>query len=78
MDHASNPANHALACTHSASYPAFMEVCEKVMDKKTLPIESASKMLGHGRIASTQLYAKIVNKKVEGDMRVLEGKLRFG
>jgi hypothetical protein len=35
-------------------------------------------MLGHRRIATTQHYAKIVDKKVEEDMRVLVGKLRFG
>ena len=43
-----------------------------------VPIESVSKMLGHRRIATTQHYARIIDKKVEEDMRVLEGKLRFG
>jgi hypothetical protein len=47
------------------------------MDKKTLPIESVSKMLGHGRIATKQHYAWIVDKKIEEDMRVLQVKSWF-
>jgi hypothetical protein len=46
------------------------------LKKKT--IENVSKMLGNRRISATQHCAKTVDKKVEEDMRVLEGKLRFG
>lgn len=35
---------------------------------KGVPIESVSKMLGHTSIKTTQLYARITNKKIEEDM----------
>jgi site-specific recombinase XerD len=34
-------------------------------------------MLGHKRIATTQHYAKIIDKKLEEDMKALEVRLRF-
>lgn len=38
-------------------------------------IESVSKMLGHTNIRTTQHYARIVNQKVQDDMKELEKKL---
>lgn len=35
---------------------------------KGVPIESVSRMLGHTNIKTTQIYAKITNKKIEEDM----------
>lgn len=35
---------------------------------KGVPIESVSKMLGHTNIKTTQIYARITNKKIEEDM----------
>jgi site-specific recombinase XerD len=35
---------------------------------KGVPIESVSRMLGHTNIKTTQIYAKITNKKIEHDM----------
>ena len=35
---------------------------------KGVPIESVSRMLGHTNIRTTQIYAKITNKKIEHDM----------
>tara|TARA_Y100000588_G_C14059248_1_gene840655 strand:- start:2 stop:1087 length:1086 start_codon:yes stop_codon:yes gene_type:complete len=40
-----------------------------------VPIESVSKMLGHSRISTTQVYAKVVERKVSEDMHKLREKL---
>lgn len=42
---------------------------------KGVPIESVSKMLGHTNIRTTQVYARITNKKIEEDMLALADKL---
>ena len=42
---------------------------------KGVPMESVSKMLGHTNIKTTQIYARITNKKIEHDMEQLTGKL---
>lgn len=40
-----------------------------------VPIESVSKMLGHSDIRTTQIYAKVVEKKISEDMTKLQNKL---
>lgn len=40
-----------------------------------VPIESVSKMLGHTKITTTQLYARVKEKKVSRDMKTLKRKL---
>ena len=39
-----------------------------------IPIETVSKMLGHSSIKQTQHYAKILDRKVSDDMKILRDK----
>ncbi|MBK5245435.1 MAG: tyrosine-type recombinase/integrase [Eubacteriaceae bacterium] len=37
-----------------------------------VPIETVSKLLGHNKIATTQIYAKVIERKVSDDMNALK------
>ena len=40
-----------------------------------VPIETVSKMLGHTKITTTQIYARVKRKKISQDMKLLREKL---
>ena len=40
-----------------------------------VPIETVSHLLGHSRISTTQIYAKVIERKVSEDMNMLKQKL---
>ena len=40
-----------------------------------VPIETVSKMLGHNKLSTTQIYAKVIERKVSDDMEILRKKL---
>lgn len=40
-----------------------------------VPIETVSKLLGHTKLATTQIYARVIERKVSEDMNVLSKKL---
>jgi integrase len=42
-----------------------------------VPIESVSKMLGHSDLRTTQIYAKVVERKISEDMSNLQKKLNL-
>lgn len=42
-----------------------------------VPIETVSKLLGHTKIATTQIYARVLDSKISEDMEILRAKLEL-
>ena len=40
-----------------------------------VPIETVSKLLGHSKLSTTQIYARVVDQKIGDDMDQLQSKL---
>jgi site-specific recombinase XerD len=62
---------------HLTSHIARHTFATTVTLANGVPIETVSSMLGHTSIRTTQIYAKVVEKKVSEDMQLLRAKL-FG
>jgi len=41
-----------------------------------VPIETVSKLLGHTKITTTQIYARVIERKVSEDMQALRSKFK--
>lgn len=65
------PMTALLRIFHLARHTFATEICIT----QGVPIESVSKMLGHTNIKTTQIYARVVDRKVSHDMSVLERKI---
>jgi len=61
-----------LNITYLARHSFATEICLT----KGVPIESVSKMLGHTNIQTTQIYARVVDRKLSHDMNMLDRKLK--
>ena len=57
---------------HLARHSFATEICLT----KGVPIESVAKMLGHTNIQTTQIYARVVDRKLSHDMNMLDRKLK--
>lgn len=42
-----------------------------------VPIETVSKLLGHTKLSTTQIYARVIDSKISNDMDKLRGKLNI-
>ena len=57
---------------HMARHTFATEICLT----QGVPIESVSRMLGHKKLAVTQIYAKVTHAKIEEDMIALSEKIK--
>jgi len=60
---------------HLTSHTARHTFATTVTLANDVPIESVSAMLGHNSIRTTQIYAKIVQKKLSNDMKALRERI---
>jgi site-specific recombinase XerD len=56
---------------HMARHTFATEICLS----QGVPIETVSRMMGHNKLSTTQIYAKITHNKVEEDMNALSEKI---
>ena len=68
-------AKHAGLSFNPTIHMARHTFATTVMLTQGVPLETVSKMLGHKRIITTQIYARITNDKIRQDMAALSEKL---
>ena len=42
-----------------------------------VPIETVSKLLGHTKLSTTQIYARVIDSKISNDIIILRKKLKI-
>ncbi|WP_062052983.1 site-specific integrase [Aquimarina longa] len=62
--------------TKHVTFHVSRHTCATLFLSNNVPIESVSKMLGHTNIRTTQIYARITNKKISEDMERLAVQLQ--
>ena len=68
-------ARHAGLSFNPTMYMARHTFATTVTLTRGVPLETVSKMLGHKRITTTQIYVQITNDKIGQDMAALSEKL---
>ncbi len=57
---------------HLTFHMAWHTFATTVTLNNGVPIETVSKLLGHSKIATTQIYARVLDKKIGEDMEALQ------